>query len=395
MPYKGEMACRLEDPDKYKELRRKNEEQESDGKPIDVIYGILEKDGKRTSEIQALRYKTDQWKEKDAKAHCDKRKGDFEPAEVEASQFTLAFPIGKVELTAEKTIDIQLLKLGSWKHKKAPGGILEITPDLMNQFEENFNNSLAGEIPVDLEHKPKEGHSIGWIKKLWQKAGELWAKINIVDKQAQEDLKSGALKFISAQIWLDWPNPEDEKTYNIVRSAGLTNYPLLKNMAPAVVNFSEIQEFETEQTRGQRSANQLRLVENQRDQAIHGSKILLKEVKRLVDQVRLKDRKIEALKLEFDLTELLQNGQATPFELQEARACKDPVQIQFWLKRASERPKNPVGSQLSVLVPKRAKGGIGSIIELLEKEADPEKHAKILRLATEALEEQKEKRGLR
>lgn len=76
-PYKNEHACRLEDPDKYKEIKRKNCDQKHEGKCIDVLFGIPEKGG---SEIQALRYKTKIWTESDAKAHCKSRKGSFEPA---------------------------------------------------------------------------------------------------------------------------------------------------------------------------------------------------------------------------------------------------------------------------------------------------------------------------
>lgn len=399
-PFSGEHSCRLAPPGDFREFARKNEEQESGGKKIDVVFGIKMRNGKRISEIQSLRYKTDVWEEEAAKAHCEGRKGTFEPAEEEVkitqskgNKYLFAFPIGKAELSAEKTIDIQLLRLGSWKHEKAPDGILQITPELMNEFEENFNNSVCGEVPVDLEHLPEKGRSIGWIKRLWQKGGELWAKINITDPKVQQDLKDKSLRFISAQLWLDWPNPEDQKAYNIVHSAGLTNFPLLKNMKPAVVNFSEIRDGEA--ISDETEASQLRLIEKQRDEARKGAQILLKEIGRLTKQIKLQDRTIEGLKLEFDLTELLQNGQATPYELQEARACKDPGQITFWLKRAGERPKNPLTKQQSILVPKRAKGGIGSIIELLEAEADPNKHDKILRLATEAIEEQKEKRGIK
>ncbi len=75
-PYKNEHACRLEEPDQYNEIKRKNCEQEHKGKCIDVLYGM--KEGK--SEIQALRYKTKIWTESDAKAHCKSRKGSFEAA---------------------------------------------------------------------------------------------------------------------------------------------------------------------------------------------------------------------------------------------------------------------------------------------------------------------------
>jgi len=76
MPYPNEHSCRLEDPDKYDRFARKNCAQKSDGKCIDVIYGI--KGGK--SEIQALRYPKSVWTESAARTHCKLHKGFFEPA---------------------------------------------------------------------------------------------------------------------------------------------------------------------------------------------------------------------------------------------------------------------------------------------------------------------------
>lgn len=80
MPYPNEHSCRLEDPAKYERFARKNCEEKHDGKCIDIIYGVPKGGG---SEIQALRYPKDVWKEEDAKDHCKSRGGSFEPAEKE------------------------------------------------------------------------------------------------------------------------------------------------------------------------------------------------------------------------------------------------------------------------------------------------------------------------
>ena len=84
-PYPNEHACRLEDPDKYPEKKRKNCEQKHDGKCIDVIYGI--KEGK--AEVQALRFNKDVWDEAAAKAVCKDRGGKFEAAADKTLKFTI------------------------------------------------------------------------------------------------------------------------------------------------------------------------------------------------------------------------------------------------------------------------------------------------------------------
>jgi hypothetical protein len=76
MPFPNEHACRLKPPGNFDRFNRKNCEQKSSGKCIDVIYGI--KAGK--SEIQALRYPKGTWTEASARSHCSSRGGSFEPA---------------------------------------------------------------------------------------------------------------------------------------------------------------------------------------------------------------------------------------------------------------------------------------------------------------------------
>jgi hypothetical protein len=80
-PFANEHACRLENPDDFDKFNRVNCDQKSDGKCIDVIYGI--KAGK--SKIQALRYPKDVWDDDAAESHCKGRGGTFEEASEERS----------------------------------------------------------------------------------------------------------------------------------------------------------------------------------------------------------------------------------------------------------------------------------------------------------------------
>lgn len=111
MPYSGEHACRLENPDKYDSFARKNCAEKHDSKCIDVIYGI--KDNK--SEIQALRYDKKIWTESDARAHCKTRDGSFEAAEKSEGSMKLEY---RTEVNA-----------------RAVAGILKRPLDSFNWFE--------------------------------------------------------------------------------------------------------------------------------------------------------------------------------------------------------------------------------------------------------------------
>lgn len=75
-PFPNEHACRLQEPSKYDRFARKNCARKSDGKCLDIIYGV--KDGK--TEEQAYRYPKDVWSVASARSHCKSHEGSFEPA---------------------------------------------------------------------------------------------------------------------------------------------------------------------------------------------------------------------------------------------------------------------------------------------------------------------------
>jgi len=250
-PYANEHACRLLDPALFKTCRRTV--RKSDGKEYSVLTCQYKKrpEGKSDWAEQAYRYDRKVWTVQQAKNHCDLKEGLFEPAEVELNELLKEFKFGfliprDIKLSKKHTIDIEILREGKWTHPEAPDGTLEIEKSDLDTFQKNFEDAVVGDrLPVDLEHKPEKGHAIGWILKLWQtlKKGSwhLWAKIDVTDEQAQENLKNGSLRYISPQLLVNWQNPEDNKLYDVIRSAALTNYPFIKGMQAAIVNFSEIE----------------------------------------------------------------------------------------------------------------------------------------------------------
>lgn len=74
MPYPSEHACRLHEPGLYEEdsFRRI--------KRGDLVLIIGKKKGQDTTEAQAYRYPVGDWEEAEARAHCKKAGGKFEPA---------------------------------------------------------------------------------------------------------------------------------------------------------------------------------------------------------------------------------------------------------------------------------------------------------------------------
>ncbi|GAI12159.1 unnamed protein product, partial [marine sediment metagenome] len=140
--------------------------------------------------------------------------------------------------------------------------------------------------------------------------GSLWAGLDITSEATQKDLKLGNLKYISAQIIMDWPNPEDGKFYNIIRSGCLTNFPYIKNLEPAIVNFSEIRGIRESQTR--RENHRLFLAEKERDQFRQAGSQLLTALlsERQARLVETTDRK---------LNDLVAAGRLFPYEIPDTK----------------------------------------------------------------------------
>lgn len=164
-PFENEHACRLQAPGKYQRFARKNCAQKSDGKCIDVIYGI--KEGK--SEIQALRYKKTIWTASAAKSHCAGRNGSFEAAK-EADKHLAE---------EENEGGIMKLKLESIGYEAEFDTITEEFIDvLQTQIEDGIEQKVA-EVVEDHEGELEsvkavvgEDYSIDRVKQLKEQADE-------------------------------------------------------------------------------------------------------------------------------------------------------------------------------------------------------------------------------
>ena len=133
MPFENEHSCRLIDPDDFEDFRRQNGFDEVDGKRIDAIFGIDGDD----SQLQALRYPTEDWDEDGARENCMAQDGIlFEPAQSESAVDLDAidkleffqFP-GKVKDVEIKDIDLgkgEVLAYGAaFGNTDADGDVIE------------------------------------------------------------------------------------------------------------------------------------------------------------------------------------------------------------------------------------------------------------------------------
>ena len=80
-PYPNEHACRLREPGQFQEDSFRRMSRESNGKQYHIVAGRLK--GKESLIEQAYRYPIDTWQANEARQHCQKHKGRFEPAKEE------------------------------------------------------------------------------------------------------------------------------------------------------------------------------------------------------------------------------------------------------------------------------------------------------------------------
>ena len=220
-----------------------------------------------------------------------------------------AFPITLEE--REHEVLIELIRIGEWEHKEAKNGVLTVTSELLNEFVENFKNQVVGkELPLDLEHEVDGSHAVGWLTHLTRNNGSIFARLDITDKKVQEDLRSRSLKYISPQLIMGYKDPESGETYNIIRSAGLTNYPYIKNLGEAIVNFAEISEGRNTELRQNNHA--LFLAEKRAETCAEMARTFLHKY-----DEQLKIRKVEGVQMQLE--RLTGAGKLTPAEYNDTR----------------------------------------------------------------------------
>jgi hypothetical protein len=109
MPYPNEHACRLRPPSDFQQGSFRRINQSADGKQYSVIIGRLKGESKTTS--QSFRYPKAGWTVAQARAHCKRHSGTFEPASGSSSSDSSAGSSavscsGPAEITLDCSLDL-------------------------------------------------------------------------------------------------------------------------------------------------------------------------------------------------------------------------------------------------------------------------------------------------
>jgi phage I-like protein len=133
---------------------------------------------------------------------------------------------------------IQLFRVGTFK-KLMPGGksiTFSITRETLEEIIENWKANVRGtDLALDFAHKSDE-EAAAWFTDLTIENGgrELWAEVEWTpDGYAAVEGKK--FRYISPDFVFGWRDNETGKKYGATLfGAGLTNRPVIKNMAPTV-----------------------------------------------------------------------------------------------------------------------------------------------------------------
>jgi hypothetical protein len=158
MPYPGEHAARINDPDKYDLIRR---QKDKFGPGIDVIFGVITRGREdRPAEVQAIRFDKTKFTPAEAKAWLNEH--DYKPVEFEPASGPTALSVmgGEIETLAaavrRETFEgrehvvapVVMLVEGVHRDLYYPASELADTPETWNGIPVTVNHPLRNGVPI-------------------------------------------------------------------------------------------------------------------------------------------------------------------------------------------------------------------------------------------------------
>jgi len=177
-------------------------------------------------------------------------RGEVKKKKVKSSDYKIKkifnlYDLGDTFANKKNTSEIEVLTEGYWEHELY--GTIEITPEDIDKFVENFNNKTRRiDIAVDQEHKPDLG-AAGWFRELKHVVEDGIHKLKATiewTKNGIDMLKNGIYKYFSPEFDFEYEDPETHETFeNVLLGGALTNRPYFKSLAPVQLSenvFAEV-----------------------------------------------------------------------------------------------------------------------------------------------------------
>ena len=126
----------------------------------------------------------------------------------------------------------QLLRYGKWEHPAAPGGVLNVTRDLLERIAENFRRRVVDTVAVPLGHDVDGVTSIGEVVHVEVDDDGLWG-VHVIERPEDAERIGRTWKGSSALVHLDWKDRETgERVGPVLLHNAVTNLPVVNRLAP-------------------------------------------------------------------------------------------------------------------------------------------------------------------
>jgi len=147
--------------------------------------------------------------------------------EAMSGKFFSVVSLDVAEISENKTVDIEMLRVGTFKHKKY--GDLEITAEMLETMVENFENDVVGrEVSFDWNHKAE--NASGWLRGLKVADGVLIGTAELTDK-GKESIQKKEYGYFSIEYSDDYEDPETSEKYGpTILGGALTNRPFMTKL---------------------------------------------------------------------------------------------------------------------------------------------------------------------
>lgn len=151
---------------------------------------------------------------------------------------------------------IQLFRTGTYQKLMEDGKTVtfSITPEILEEMKENFDNRVRGiDIALDFAHR-SDDEAAAWFKELELTEGEdgeteLWGNVDWTP-DGYAAVASKKFRYISPDFAFGSKDNETGKKFGATLfGAGLTNRPVIKNMAP-IVELTEVKDMAKKTTKG-------------------------------------------------------------------------------------------------------------------------------------------------
>jgi len=130
----------------------------------------------------------------------------------------------------------EVLRVGK---KVYQGEVLEITNQMLSDFEEHFKNNIVGtQLALDVNHDP-EHVAFAWIDDVKVEGDSLMMKFKDFTEEGEDLIKNKKFKYFSVEFntLFDQVINGVKKTFkNVLRGVALTNRPVDKAIAPTFFN---------------------------------------------------------------------------------------------------------------------------------------------------------------